>query len=361
MRCVPCPLILQVLSLLSHLLPAVPESPRVVADQLPALQAADADEAAAGRGAANRGSSASGGRGGGSGGSRAAAGAGEESGSRERARYLQEHEGVMRVLCVELLPLLLQLYAATVMPQVGYKRIMPQVWYAATVMPQVWCAATVMPQVGYKRGERMLCPSFARQCASVSAHSIHLLARRACLLIGAWQASEHALSPARAPARHATSAWAPSPACCKSACTLCVSRAPRTRPPARARPPGALPVPGHHHPPAGGAAWGSPGGGPKGHPCVKLCGVAAVLARLLGRGGCACTHVLPRAWCPLPLCAFVRGCRVCARTSLQLPLPFAMCAPAALSPRQLSLQLPASCTHWLAPRLLPWCGHTSCC
>eukprot|EP00967_Tisochrysis_lutea_P028676 scaffold33444_cov18-Tisochrysis_lutea.AAC.3 len=141
-----------VLSLLGHLLPAVPESPRVVADQLPALQSYEAaavkteeEDAAArsggGSGANSRGGRGSGGRGSnGGGGSRsinlsglvsgtgggpaaaaAAVSGGGEKGAKERAQYLQEHEDVMRMLCKELLPLLLQLYAATVMPQVRYQ------------------------------------------------------------------------------------------------------------------------------------------------------------------------------------------------------------------------------------------------
>uniref|UniRef100_A0A7S3VMY1 HECT-type E3 ubiquitin transferase n=1 Tax=Dunaliella tertiolecta TaxID=3047 RepID=A0A7S3VMY1_DUNTE len=142
----------EVLSLLGHLLPAVPESPRVVADQLPALQSYEAaavkteeEDAAArsggGSGANSRGGRGSGGRGSnGGGGSRsinlsglvsgtgggpaaaaAAVSGGGEKGAKERAQYLQEHEDVMRMLCKELLPLLLQLYAATVMPQVRYQ------------------------------------------------------------------------------------------------------------------------------------------------------------------------------------------------------------------------------------------------
>lgn len=85
-----------VLSLTCELLPPVPEAPTLVLQGQPALPPPEAS---------------------GSSGSSSAPG---EAATDERAAYLKADSGTLNLFCQDLLPLLLQLYSATVMPQVGF-------------------------------------------------------------------------------------------------------------------------------------------------------------------------------------------------------------------------------------------------
>ncbi|KAJ9527361.1 hypothetical protein QJQ45_025630 [Haematococcus lacustris] len=161
----------EVLALICELMPALPDSPQLMLDNLPALPAAAVAGPAGAAAAAARLGGQEGAEGGQSGADKAkqggsngvaaqavgaggmgfrqqrpngargsggeAGGAGGSSGALERAAYLVEHPELLSTLCCQLLPLLLQLHAATVLPQVRNKCLSAIVRLLAAPPPSV--------------------------------------------------------------------------------------------------------------------------------------------------------------------------------------------------------------------------------